>query len=175
VRHIPPTLSFKQKCKNSHIMTDMNQTKMYYLRFQILTTARVKFRVFWDVAPCSHVEVHRRFREDLIVLMTEALRTSETSVSFNVTTRRYIPKDSKRQEFIMFDTHVTQRSCINWYVYIYIRSARKSRKEKVRNITIREVMEVRKNILKVIEEKRLRWFGHVKSMPGNRLPLKVLE
>jgi hypothetical protein len=55
------------------------------------------------------------------------------------------------------------------------RSARKSRKEKVRNATIREIMEVRKNILKVIEEKRLRWFGHVKRMPGNRLPLKILE
>jgi hypothetical protein len=36
-------------------------------------------------------------------------------------------------------------------------------------------MEVRKNILEVIEEKRLRWFGHVNRMPGNRLPLKVLE
>jgi hypothetical protein len=55
------------------------------------------------------------------------------------------------------------------------RSARKSRKEKVRNVTIREVMEVRKNTLEVIEEKRLRWFGHAKKMPGNRLPLKVLE
>jgi hypothetical protein len=52
------------------------------------------------------------------------------------------------------------------------RSARKSRKEKVRNVTI---MEVRKNILEVTEEKRLRWFGHVKRMPGNRLPLKILE
>jgi hypothetical protein len=47
--------------------------------------------------------------------------------------------------------------------------------EKVRNVTIREIMEVRKNILEVIEEKRLRWFGHVKRMPGNRLPLKILE
>jgi hypothetical protein len=55
------------------------------------------------------------------------------------------------------------------------RSARKSRKEKVRNVTIREIMEVRKNILEVTEEKRLQWFGHVKRMPGNRLPLKVLE
>jgi hypothetical protein len=55
------------------------------------------------------------------------------------------------------------------------RSARKSRKEKVRNVTIREVMEVGKNILEVIKDKRLRWFGHVKRMPGNRLPLKVLE
>jgi predicted membrane protein len=58
---------------------------------------------------------------------------------------------------------------------IWRRSARKSRKEKVRNVTIREVMDVRKNILEVIEEKRLRWFGHVKRMPGNRLPLKVLD
>jgi hypothetical protein len=35
-------------------------------------------------------------------------------------------------------------------------------------------MEVGKNILEVTEEKRLRWFGHVKRMPGNRLPLKIL-
>jgi hypothetical protein len=57
---------------------------------------------------------------------------------------------------------------------IWRRPARKSRKEKVRNVTIREVMEVRKNILEVTEEKRLRWFGHVKRTSGNRLPLKVL-
>jgi hypothetical protein len=36
-------------------------------------------------------------------------------------------------------------------------------------------MDVGKNILEVTEEKRLRWFGHVKRMPGKRLPLKVLE
>jgi hypothetical protein len=54
------------------------------------------------------------------------------------------------------------------------RSARKSKKEKVRNFTIREITEVGKNILEVTEEKRLRWFGHVKRMPGNRLPLKIL-
>jgi hypothetical protein len=36
-------------------------------------------------------------------------------------------------------------------------------------------MEARKNVLEVIEEKRLRWFGYVKRMPGNRLPLKILE
>jgi hypothetical protein len=53
----------------------------------------------------------------------------------------------------------------------------KIKESKVRNVTIREVMEVRKNILEVglIEEKRLRWFGHVKRMPGNRLPLRALE
>jgi hypothetical protein len=55
------------------------------------------------------------------------------------------------------------------------RSARKSRKEKVRNGATRAIMEARKIILEVIEEKRLRWFGLVKRMPGNRLPLKILE
>jgi hypothetical protein len=55
------------------------------------------------------------------------------------------------------------------------RSARKSRKEKVRNVTIRAIMEVGKNILEVTEEKRLRWFEHVKRMPENSLPLKILE
>jgi hypothetical protein len=43
------------------------------------------------------------------------------------------------------------------------RSARKSRKEKVRNVTIRAIMEVGKNILEVTEEKRLRWFGHARK------------
>jgi hypothetical protein len=36
-------------------------------------------------------------------------------------------------------------------------------------------MEVGKNILNIIEEKRLTWFGRVKRMPGNRLPLEILE
>jgi phage pi2 protein 07 len=38
------------------------------------------------------------------------------------------------------------------------RSDRKSRKEKVRNDTIRAIMEVEKNISEVTEEKRLRLF-----------------
>jgi hypothetical protein len=57
-------------------------------------------RVFWDVAPCSHIEVYRRFGGASIIramtaLLTEAVRTSETSVNFNVTTWRYIPEDTK--------------------------------------------------------------------------------
>jgi hypothetical protein len=59
------------------------------VRFQILTAASMKFRVFWAVSPCSHVEV--------IALMMEAVSTSETSNNYNVTTRRYIPEDSKLQ------------------------------------------------------------------------------
>jgi hypothetical protein len=33
-----------------------------HVRFQVLTAASMKFRVFWDVAPCSHVEVYWSFR-----------------------------------------------------------------------------------------------------------------
>jgi hypothetical protein len=55
--------------------------------FQVLTETSMKFRVFWDVAPCSHVEV----------FSIEAVRTSETSVNFNVITWRYIPEDAKLQ------------------------------------------------------------------------------
>jgi hypothetical protein len=32
------------------------------VRFQILMAASMKFGVFWDVPPCSHVEVGSRFR-----------------------------------------------------------------------------------------------------------------
>jgi hypothetical protein len=67
-----------------------------------LRTALVRSLVFWDVAPCSHVEVDRRLRgvygldnQGFIALMIEAVRTSETSVHFNVTTWRYIPENSE--------------------------------------------------------------------------------
>jgi hypothetical protein len=54
--------------------------------------------VFWDVLPCSLVEVHRRFRGVCCLhqgtLMMEAASTSETSESFYQTTWRNIPEDS---------------------------------------------------------------------------------
>jgi hypothetical protein len=47
--------------------------------------------VLWDVAPCSLVDIYRRFRR---ALMMEAVSTSETLVSVYQTTRRNIPEDS---------------------------------------------------------------------------------
>jgi hypothetical protein len=76
----------------------------------------MKFRVFWDVAPCS-LGVHRSFRgaychHQVIVLMMEAVRTSETLVYSNETTRRYIPDDSKlhtsRRENLKSHTETTK-------------------------------------------------------------------
>jgi hypothetical protein len=58
----------------------------------------MKFRVFWDALPCSQVDVNQLFRGmyclhhqgDEIQYTVKAVRTPETSVNFNVTTRRYI-------------------------------------------------------------------------------------
>jgi hypothetical protein len=60
---------------------------------------RMKFRVFWDIAPCSHVEVDQNFRGAYCLVM-EAVHTSETSVNFNMTMQRYIPEDSKLQQIV---------------------------------------------------------------------------
>jgi hypothetical protein len=54
-------------------------------------------------------------------------------------------------------------------------SARKSRGERIRNIVIREMMEVEKTILERIEQKQLQWYGHVKRMENDRLPKTTME
>jgi hypothetical protein len=43
-----------------NLVTDMIQTQA--VRFQVLTAVGMKFRVFWDVALCNHIEVDRHFR-----------------------------------------------------------------------------------------------------------------
>jgi hypothetical protein len=69
------------------------------MKYQVLTAASMTFRVFWDVAPCSHVEFYRRFIGVYCLhhqgTLMEAVRTSETSVKFNMSTWRYIPEGSK--------------------------------------------------------------------------------
>jgi hypothetical protein len=57
----------------------------------------MRFRVFWDVLPCSQVDVGRRFRGAVCLqyLMMEAVRSDETSVNIYLTTWQYIPEDSK--------------------------------------------------------------------------------
>jgi hypothetical protein len=68
------------------------------VRFQVLTAASMKIAVFWDVAPCSLVEVYRR----LIALMMEAATSiSETSVNFYQSTRRNIIQSSSREHLFV--------------------------------------------------------------------------
>jgi hypothetical protein len=65
----------------------------------------MKFRIFWDVGDEFEFIYIPYILSRLIPLDTEqdgpndggnSLRTSGTSVNFNMATRRYIPEDSKR-------------------------------------------------------------------------------
>jgi hypothetical protein len=70
------------------------------VRFQVLTAASMKFRVFWDVAPSSHVEandVTEVRTASIIRAMMEVVCTSETSVDNNFT-RQYIPEDNSEHQ-----------------------------------------------------------------------------
>ena len=55
------------------------------------------------------------------------------------------------------------------------RSARISRREKIRNTVIREKMKVKGSLAEDIKTTQLRWFGHVKRMMEDRLPKKIYE
>jgi hypothetical protein len=55
------------------------------------------------------------------------------------------------------------------------RSARKSRRERIRNTVITEMMEVENTILERIEQKQIQWYGYVKRMEDGRLPKTVME
>jgi hypothetical protein len=58
----------------------------------------MKFRVFWDILPCSQIDLDRRFRGSYCIIsaMKEAVRTSETSANIYLTTWQYIPEDSEQ-------------------------------------------------------------------------------
>jgi hypothetical protein len=91
-----------------NITADIFTNHLYFIRkeFIILYHGKIsgshggeyKEAVFWVVAPCSLVEVYRRFR----VLAASIIRAmnkpqvaySETSVNLYPTTRRNIPEDS---------------------------------------------------------------------------------
>jgi hypothetical protein len=67
---------------------------IYFVRVQVLTAVSMKMTALWDKSPCSLVEVNRRFRGVFCLnrqaQVMETVRTSETSVYFNETTRCYI-------------------------------------------------------------------------------------
>ena len=57
------------------------------------------------------------------------------------------------------------------------RSARKSRMERIKNEYIKEIMGVKgkPDIIDIIEQKRLQWYGHVKRMPEGRIPKLIMD
>jgi hypothetical protein len=45
------------------LTTQVIETRNVIVRFEVLTAASTKMAVFWAVAPCSLIEVNRRFRD----------------------------------------------------------------------------------------------------------------
>ena len=62
-------------------------------------------------------------------------------------------------------------------MHVLRRSAQKSRLERIKNETIKEIMGVKddSDIIDVIEQKRLIWYGHVNRMSDKRLPKLIME
>jgi len=50
------------------------------------------------------------------------------------------------------------------------RSSRISRKDRIRNITIRQQIGLEETIIKETEQNQLTWYGHVQRMAEERLP-----
>jgi hypothetical protein len=50
------------------------------------------------------------------------------------------------------------------------RSSRISRKERIRNVTIRQQIGLVETIIKENEQNQLTWYGHVQRMAEGRLP-----
>jgi len=56
------------------------------------------------------------------------------------------------------------------------RSSRISRKERIRNVTIRQQIGLEETIIeKEIEQNQLTWYGHVQRMAEERLPKIALK
>ena len=55
------------------------------------------------------------------------------------------------------------------------RSSRISRKERIRNVTIRQQIGLEETIIKEIEQNQHTWYGHVQRMVDGRLPKITLK
>jgi len=55
------------------------------------------------------------------------------------------------------------------------RSTRIPRKERIRNVTIRQQIGLEEPIIKEIEQNQLTWYGHVQRMAEGRLPKIALK
>jgi len=57
------------------------------------------------------------------------------------------------------------------------RSGRKLRMERIKNEHIKEIMGVKgkRDIIDIIEKKRLQWYGHVKRIPEEKIPKLIME
>jgi hypothetical protein len=57
----------------------------------------------------------------------------------------------------------------------HVRSSRISRRDKIRNESIRQQIGLEETIIKEIEQNQLTWYGHVQRMAERRLPKIALK
>jgi len=55
------------------------------------------------------------------------------------------------------------------------RSSRISRKDRIRNVTMRQQIGLEETIIKEIEQNQLKWYGHIQRMAEERLPKIALK
>jgi hypothetical protein len=81
----------------------------WFVGFAVLTAVVMKSTIFWDIMPCSPLKVNRELPPAFTLvsclaysstLKVEAICSSETSVRFQRTTRRYIPGDSTLRNLV---------------------------------------------------------------------------
>jgi len=60
-------------------------------------------------------------------------------------------------------------------VHMSNRSSRISRKERIRNVTLRQQIGLEEPIVKETEQNQLTWYGHVQRMAEGRLPKIALK
>jgi hypothetical protein len=86
------------------------------------------------------------------------------------------------QSILMYGAEVWQISTreINFFLQkwmCYGGHQEKSRRERIKNEHIKEIMGVKgkADITDIIEKKRLQWYGHVKRVPGEGIPKLIME
>jgi hypothetical protein len=97
----------RQKYNSMH---KRDETKMFFIGFEVLTVVSMKMAVFWVVAAYTLVVVLRSYRgacclhHHAVTLMVKAANTSEMSVNFYQTIWRYNPEHSHLQNVLPFST-----------------------------------------------------------------------
>jgi hypothetical protein len=85
-----------------------------------------------------------------------------------------VPKQYKYL-FFFFTTTKTIAKLNSTEMDFWRRSARISRKDKIRNTNIKQKMNVTRSLLDDIETEQLQCYGHVQRMEEGRLPKEVMK
>ena len=107
-------------------------------------------------------------------------RTQNYSQNFILSSRRWV-LSSDTHKIILGQAHLqclkakTVGKLNSTEMDFWRRSARISRKNKIRNAIITQKMNVARSLLDNIKTKRLQWYGNVQRMEEGRLPKEVTK